>query len=51
MQRALLLAAIMLLAGCGSTKTVTVTVSKPPPQTAKVSNLVAEGAHDFNQFA
>jgi len=51
MQRALLVAAILLLAGCGSTKTVTVTVSKPPPQTTKVSNLVAEGAHDFNQFA
>jgi mono/diheme cytochrome c family protein len=51
MQRVLLVAAILLLAGCGSTKTVTVTVSKPPPQTTKVSNLVAEGAHDFNQFA
>ena len=51
MQRALLVAAILLLAGCGSTKTVTVTVSKPAPQTTKVSNLVAEGAHDFNQFA
>jgi len=42
----------LLLAACGSTKTVTVTVgSQEAPQTTKVSALVAEGAHDFNQFA
>jgi mono/diheme cytochrome c family protein len=51
MQRVMLLTAIVLLAGCGTTKTVTVTVPKSSPPTAKVSNLVAEGAHDFNQFA
>jgi cbb3-type cytochrome c oxidase subunit III len=51
MQRALLLTAAVLLAGCGSTKTVTVTVPPSAPPTAHVSNLVAEGAHDFNQFA
>jgi cbb3-type cytochrome c oxidase subunit III len=49
---ALALAAALLLAtGCGSTKTVTVTVSTPQPPPSNVSNLVAEGAHDFNQFA
>ncbi len=41
----------LLLAACGSTKTVTVTVGTPSPPTTKVSALVAEGAHDFNQFA
>jgi len=40
-------------AGCGSAKTVTVTttVRAPTPQTTKVSDQVAEGAHYFNQFA
>ncbi|MGZ4290631.1 MAG: c-type cytochrome [Gaiellaceae bacterium] len=51
MPRLALLAAVVLLVGCGSTKTVTVTVSTPTPPTAQVSNLVAEGAHVFNQFA
>jgi mono/diheme cytochrome c family protein len=42
----------LLLAACGSTKTITVTVStQPTPPTTKVSVLVAEGAHTFNQFA
>jgi len=41
----------MLLVACGSTKTVTVTVGTPPPTGTQVSALVAEGAHDFNQFA
>jgi cbb3-type cytochrome c oxidase subunit III len=44
-------AAALLVAGCGSTKTVTVTVAAPQPPPSHVSNLVAEGAHDFNQFA
>jgi len=45
--------AALTLAACGSTRTVTVTVRTPPATrpTAKVSPLVAEGAHDFNQFA
>jgi mono/diheme cytochrome c family protein len=44
--------AALLLAACGSTKTITVTVGAPPTATtSNVSNLVAEGAHDFNQFA
>ncbi len=51
MMRLALLAAVVVLVGCGSTKTVTVTVSTPTPPTARVSNLVAEGAHVFNQFA
>jgi cbb3-type cytochrome c oxidase subunit III len=51
MPRLALLAAAVLLVGCGSTKTVTVTVSTPAPATVPVSNLVAEGAHVFNQFA
>jgi mono/diheme cytochrome c family protein len=46
-----LAAAAMLLAACGSTKTVTVTVGTPTPAGTHVSALVAEGAHDFNQFA
>jgi cbb3-type cytochrome c oxidase subunit III len=46
-----LLALGVLLAACGTTKTVTVTVQQKPPGTSNVSNLVAEGAHDFNQFA
>ncbi len=53
-RRLLVLAsAALILAGCGSTKTVTVTVGAQPsaPPTTPVSNLVAEGAHDFNQFA
>jgi cbb3-type cytochrome c oxidase subunit III len=41
----------VLLTACGSTKTITVTVGTTPPATTKVSALVAEGAHDFNQFA
>jgi cbb3-type cytochrome c oxidase subunit III len=41
----------LLLAACGSTKTVTVTVGTSAPTTTRVSPLVAEGAHDFNQFA
>ena len=54
MARLLLLAlasAALILAGCGSTKTVTVTVAAQPAPIAHVSDLVAEGAHDFNQFA
>ena len=39
------------LVACGTTKTVTVTVGAPTPQTTQVSAIVAEGAHDFNQFA
>jgi cbb3-type cytochrome c oxidase subunit III len=51
-RRLLVLAsASLLLAACGSTTTVTVTVGSQPTATAQVSNLVAEGAHDFNQFA
>lgn len=52
-RRLLVLASTALIvAACGSTKTVTVTASSPPaPPTSNVSNLVAEGAHDFNQFA
>jgi cbb3-type cytochrome c oxidase subunit III len=52
-RRLLLLASsTLLLAACGSTKTVTVTVgSQEPAPGTKVSALVAEGAHDFNQFA
>src|SRR5438067_4181783 len=46
-----LLAAIVLLAGCGGTKTVTVTVGASPTPSGHVRALVAEGAHDFNQFA
>jgi cbb3-type cytochrome c oxidase subunit III len=48
-----LASAVLVLAACGSTKTVTVTVGAQPapPTTNNVSNLVAEGAHDFNQFA
>lgn len=46
-----LASATLLLAACGSTKTVTVTVGSQPAPTTKVSALVAEGAHDFNQFA
>ena len=40
-----------VIAACGSTKTVTVTVPQATPGTSNVSSLVAEGAHDFNQFA
>jgi cbb3-type cytochrome c oxidase subunit III len=52
-RRLLVLAsAALVVAACGSTKTVTVTVGSPPaPPTSNVNNLVAEGAHDFNQFA
>lgn len=47
-----LASAALILSACGSTKTVTVTVgSQPIAPTTQVSNLVAEGAHDFNQFA
>jgi len=48
----LLAGAAVVLVGCGSTKTVTVTVTaSTQPATSPVSPLVAEGAHDFNQFA
>src|SRR2546427_363773 len=47
----LLLGATLLLAACGSTKTVTVTVGTPTPAGTNVSALVAEGAHYYNQFA
>jgi cbb3-type cytochrome c oxidase subunit III len=48
----LLAAAALLLAACGSTKTVTVTVGTTTTSgSSKVSALVAEGAHTFNQFA
>jgi cbb3-type cytochrome c oxidase subunit III len=47
----LLLIATVLLAACGSTKTVTVTVGTPPPAPTNVTALVAEGAHYYNQFA
>jgi cbb3-type cytochrome c oxidase subunit III len=51
-RRLLVLASLILvLAACGSTKTVTVTVKAQAPPGAKVSPLVAEGAHYFNQFA
>jgi cbb3-type cytochrome c oxidase subunit III len=47
-----LAAAALLLAACGSTKTVTVTVgTTTTPGSSNVSALVAEGAHTFNQFA
>ena len=47
-----LAAGALVLAACGSTRTVTVTVpAKTTPAPAAVSALVAEGAHDFNQFA
>ena len=46
-----LLALGFVIAACGSTKTVTVTVQQTTPGTSNVSGLVAEGAHDFNQFA
>jgi cbb3-type cytochrome c oxidase subunit III len=47
-----LAAGTLALAACGSTRTVTVTVGTPtPPAPAPVSAIVAEGAHDFNQFA
>jgi cbb3-type cytochrome c oxidase subunit III len=47
-----LASAALILTACGSTTTVTVTVgSQPTAPTTQVSNLVAEGAHDFNQFA
>jgi mono/diheme cytochrome c family protein len=49
--RLLLVSLAAVGAGCGSTKTVTVTVGTAPQATQPVSNLVAEGAHDFNQFA
>jgi mono/diheme cytochrome c family protein len=53
---ALVLAAELLVtvAGCGSTKTVTRTVTAPGPSTTpgqQVSEEVAAGAHDFVQFA
>jgi cbb3-type cytochrome c oxidase subunit III len=42
----------LVLTACGSTRTVTVTVpAQTTPAPAAVSALVAEGAHDFNQFA
>jgi len=42
----------LALCACGSTRAITVTVRQAPtPAGAKVSALVAEGAHDFNQFA
>jgi cbb3-type cytochrome c oxidase subunit III len=47
----LLLAVALLLAGCGGTKTVTVTVGTPVATGTTVSPLVAEGAHYYNQFA
>jgi mono/diheme cytochrome c family protein len=51
-RRLLVLASLILvLSACGSTKTVTVTVKAQAPPAAKVSPLVAEGAHYFNQFA
>jgi mono/diheme cytochrome c family protein len=47
-----LTAGALALTACGSTRTVTVTVGTPTtPAPAPVSALVAEGAHDFNQFA
>jgi cbb3-type cytochrome c oxidase subunit III len=46
-----LLTACVSLTACGSKTTVTVTVGTPPQPPTKVSALVAEGAHDFNQFA
>ena len=51
-RRLLLLAAtVFVLTACGSKTTVTVTVGTPQGPTTQVSNLVAEGAHAFNQFA
>src|SRR5215468_10229333 len=47
-----LTAGTLALTACGSTRTVTVTVGTPTtPAPAPVGALVAEGAHDFNQFA
>src|SRR5689334_12222942 len=46
-----LVSTALLCAACGGTKTVTVTVGTPTTPTSQVSGLVAEGAHDFNQFA
>ena len=48
---ALLLMTPLALAACGGKTTVTVTVGTATTPTAQVSALVAEGAHDFNQFA
>jgi mono/diheme cytochrome c family protein len=47
-------ALLLVVSGCGSTKTVTQTVTAPAPGTApgqRVSEHVAAGAHDFVQFA
>jgi cbb3-type cytochrome c oxidase subunit III len=47
-------ALLVLVSGCGSTKTVTRTVTAPapgPPPGQRVNEQVAAGAHDFVQFA
>jgi cbb3-type cytochrome c oxidase subunit III len=47
-------ALLVVVSGCGSTKTVTRTVTAPapgPPAGQRVSEQVAAGAHDFVQFA
>ena len=55
MRRSLALGAVLLAAaGCGGTKTVTTTVSittVPNGGATSVSNAVAAGGHDFQQFA
>jgi cbb3-type cytochrome c oxidase subunit III len=51
-RRLIILASCALFfAGCGGTKTVTVTVGTPSPTGSTVTPLVAEGAHYYNQFA
>src|SRR5512132_1764316 len=45
---------LVVVSGCGSTKTVTRTVTAPaagPPPGERVNEHVAAGAHDFVQFA
>src|SRR5690349_3264753 len=47
-------AVLVVVSGCGSTKTVTRTVTAPapgPPPGQRVNEQVAAGAHDFVQFA
>ncbi len=52
LRRLVLATAVVALTGCGtSVRTVTVTLPQGSTGTSHVSPLVAEGAHDFNQFA
>ncbi len=54
MRRIAALACLLVAAGCGGTKTVTTTVAVttvPNGGATSVSNAVAAGGHDFQQFA